>query len=277
MARRHTPARFASVLVGALALAACGQAHSSEGDAGTSAPADGSTGVCCPIDPSFSGCSPGIPGRPGGGWAPTAAGCDAHVVSGYDGRPFARVTDEHGCEALIEIEGCCGCVPPPIDAGSPPSECDGLAPADCLAAFCVPMFDDACCPACGGPEPVCADCFHPSYLGCVPDGASSCRGGPGCGMAPIWACGPAAPDCASAHPLAIDACSVTGCVPAYPSGMGEPSLESATCVAITATSCSAFCRRLPPPCPTGTVPEGDGSCYTDRCIPAFVCASPDAP
>lgn len=259
-----------------LALVACGQSHGPEGDAdgGTTPPPDGASGVCCPIDLTFTGCSPGIPGRASGGWAASAADCAGHTVSGFDGRPFARQIDANGCDVLVEIAGCCGCVdggpppPPPADAG-PPGECAGLNPAECLAAWCVPMFDDSCCSECT-PGP-CADCYHPQYRGCVPEAASSCRGGPGCGDAPIWACGPAAPFCDDAHVVADDACDRVGCVPAYPSGTGPIDPAAATCVPITAQSCTVACRRLPPECPPGTWAEGDGSCYTDRCIPAFVC------
>jgi hypothetical protein len=60
-------------------------------------------------------------------------------------------------------------------------------------------------------------------------------------------------------------------VPSFPSGMGDPDISTATCTPITASSCTVACRRLAPPCPTGTFPEGDGFCYTDRCIPTFVC------
>ena len=68
-----------------------------------------------------------------------------------------------------------------------------------------------------------------------------------------------------------DSCSRAGCVPAFPFGAGEPDLGAASCVPITADSCSVACDSLPPPCPTGTAAEGNGACYTGRCVPAFVC------
>jgi hypothetical protein len=148
-------------------------------------------------------------------------------------------------------------------------DCTGLDPAECLGAWCVPVFDDACCSECM-PGP-CADCTHHQYIGCRDEDASPCLGRPVCGDAPTWSCGPAAPDCTGATVSAEDACTRVGCVPAYPSGTGDPDPSAATCVPITAQSCTVACRRAPPPCPTGTWPEGDGSCYTDRCIPAFVC------
>lgn len=267
MRTRHTLS-----LVFAASLAACGQSHGIGADAGVlpgdaTASGDGGGGVCCAIDEAFEGCSPGLPGRAAGGWAARPEDCASHTISGFDGQPFERQLDDRGCPVLVEVAGCCGCV----DAGPPPSECDGLGPAACLAALCVPVFDDACCPLCGEEPGPCADCVRPTYTGCLPDALSPCRGGPACGTAPTWGCGPAAPECGSARVVARDACDVTGCVPAYPSGEGEPAIETASCVPIVGTSCTVACRRLAPPCPTGTTAEGDGSCYTDRCIPAFVC------
>ncbi len=269
---RHALALFAS-----LALLACTQSHGS-GD-----------GVCCPVT-DFTGCSPGATPLPGGGWAASLEEC-SYTISGWDGRPFARVTDEHGCARVQEDTSApwCGVVfvdaggpidagpppPPPLDAGPPPpvdagrdamtTGCDGLGPAACLTAGCMPTFDDSCCPSClpGGP---CADCVHYVYEGCAL-GSAACSGGT-CGLAPF--CG-AGPNCASAHVSSEDACDVPGCVPAYPSGEGDPDPSAATCVPIHRDVCRVACRRIAPPCPARTVPEGDGFCYTDRCIPAFVC------
>jgi len=165
--------------------------------------------------------------------------------------------------------------PPGLDAGLPfdtgiePGPCDGLGPAACLAAGCAPDFDDSCCPQCE-PTGACADCVHPEYHSCQPY-AAACLGGPSCGTAPTWGCGPTAPQCDGAHVVDLDTCSQVGCVPAYPSGEGDPDPATAICVPIEATSCTVSCRRIEPPCPTGTRAEGDGFCYTDRCIPAFVC------
>jgi hypothetical protein len=181
------------------------------------------------------------------------------------------------CAAITPSGYCDG--PPPADASVSPldagwtaadagtPDCEGLGAAACFAALdCAPIFDDSCCPSCS--EGPCADCFHPRYVGCIPfDG---CRA-PSCGVVPSWGCLPSAPDCSSATPVALDSCSAYGCVPSYPPGEGDPSLADAACVPITGDSCTVGCRRIAPTCPSGTVPEGDGSCYTDRCIPAFVC------
>lgn len=102
-----------------------------------------------------------------------------------------------------------------------------------------------------------------------------CGGGPpvpgiDAGPEPVDA-GPGPIDCDDAHPISAVACNVGGCVPAYPSGTGDPDPDTATCVPIHPDICTFACFRVAPPCPTGTVPEGDGACFTDRCIPAFVC------
>ena len=55
---------------------------------------------------------------------------------------------------------------------------------------------------------------------------------------------------------------------AHPIG-GTPLVD--VCVPITGDSCTVACRRIAPNCPPCTAAEGDGFCYTDRCIPAFVC------
>lgn len=161
-----------------------------------------------------------------------------------------------------------------VDTGVAPSPCDGLGPVACMRAEvgamgCVPDFDDACCSTCE-PTTGCADCQRSEYHSCQPY-AAACLGGPSCGVAPIWGCGPAAASCDTAHVADLDSCTQPGCVPAYPSGTGEPDLATAICVPIVVDSCTVSCRRIEPPCPTGMVPEGDGFCYTDRCIPAFVC------
>ncbi|MCB9595285.1 MAG: hypothetical protein H6719_21380 [Sandaracinaceae bacterium] len=150
------------------------------------------------------------------------------------------------------------------DAGAGPAHCDGLSPAACFGdPLCAPVFDDACCPSCtDGP---CADCTDYTYFGCQP--FEGCRSH--CGAGPSWGCYPSAPDCSTALPVDEDSCSQPGCVPVT-APAGEPS-PMGQCVPITGASCTVACRRAPPACPTGTVPEGDGTCYTDRCIPAFVC------
>ena len=92
-----------------------------------------------------------------------------------------------------------------------------------------------------------------------------------CGATPAESCVGEVVDCEGAHVGALDSCDRYGCIPAYPSGMGAPDVDRAICVPATAESCTVACRRSAPPCPTGTVPEGDGFCYTDRCIPAAAC------
>lgn len=147
--------------------------------------------------------------------------------------------------------------------------CDSeLGPAACLAAGCAPDFDDACCPMCN--PGACADCQNFEYHSCQ-SYASACLGGPSCGVAPAWGCGPAAPFCDGAHAVDLDSCDRVGCVPGFPSGTGDPVLSTATCIPIQMDSCTVACRSLPPPCPTGTTAEGDGFCYTGVCIPSFVC------
>jgi hypothetical protein len=80
------------------------------------APLDSGVGVCCPIEEAIDLCGPGIPGVPGGGWAPSLAEC-SYMVSGYDGQPLVR-GDERGCPKWVyDFEAVpCGTVPPP-DAG----------------------------------------------------------------------------------------------------------------------------------------------------------------
>ncbi|RZO65281.1 MAG: hypothetical protein EVA89_02480 [Sandaracinaceae bacterium] len=245
----------------ALGLVACSESH-------VLGPG-GEPGICCPVT-SFTGCSPGGTPLPGGGWARDEASC-TYTVAGFDGRPFERVTDPFGCDRVQESSsGCCGCLPepdagPPVDAPPIGSECDALGEAACLGASgCVPTYDDACCPTCDGGG-FCADCtdlvFHvcrPFADACMAAFCSSTAPG-GCEGLPV--------DCSDATPTE-EGCSVAGCVPAVGPlpDPGEP-----TCVAVTANSCTVSCRRVAPDCPAGTAPEGDGSCYTDRCIPAAVC------
>ena len=276
MTRRHALARviFGLLLpLAMLGLPACSQSHGPTGE-----------GVCCPVT-SFSGCSPGSVPLPAGGWAPSAASC-TDTIEGFDGPPWVHVIDERGCERVEEDWSApwCGVVlvdaGPPNDAGPPPpwdagppwvdaggTGCDGLGPAQCLQQGCLPTFEDACCPSCS--EEPCADCLHWTYYACRPPGHACSSAS--CSSTSPWACAGGPPDCSAAHVNADDACDIAGCVPAYPSGTGEPDPLVATCVPIHAQVCTVACRRLAPPCPSGTVAEGDGSCYTDRCIPAFVC------
>lgn len=264
---RHDLTRRFVVTALPLLLVACSQSH--EGPEGS--------GVCCPVT-DFTGCFPGSSALPGGGWAERLEDC-TYTISGHNAFSYHRVSDEHGCARVEEdfsMPVCGGpdAGPPPLDAGPAPlldagaSACDGLAPADCLGAGCVPTFHDSCCSSCvegGG----CADCIHWEPWACETF-AHACQEA-NCATAADGACVAALPSCNDAHVNAVDACDVPGCVPAYPSGEGEPDPSTATCASIHPSVCTVACRRVAPPCPTGTVPEGDGFCYTDRCIPAFVC------
>ncbi len=69
-------------------------------------------GVCCPLT-ATTGCSPS---GYFGGWAASAADCKEQTA--YDGCPFVKQTDSHGC-AVIEEPACtnrCGAV---VDTGAP--------------------------------------------------------------------------------------------------------------------------------------------------------------
>lgn len=199
MAWRRTMRRHALALLFAPLALACSQSHGTSGE-----------GVCCPVT-DFTGCSPGATPLPGGGWAPSLAEC-TYTIEGFDGWPYVRVTDAHGCARAQEDLTAAHCgTPSPIDGGTGSSD-GGHAPAD---------------------------------------------------AGPI--------DCAGAHPISVVACDLAGCVPAYPAGTGDPDPTTATCVPVHPDICTYACFRVAPPCPTGTVPEGDGGCFTDRCIPAFVC------
>jgi hypothetical protein len=250
----------------------------------------GGEGVCCPIA-DFSGCSPGFDPLPAGGWAPRRSACVA-TIQGFDGLPYVRRNDSRGCPTLVEDRSApwCGAVPdagpfpidggpffpdvgpPPVDAGTP---CDGLGLTTCLdTPGCTPRWDDACCPSCFEPgEPVaCADCFRPTFHDCETTDIACSLVGISCGIVPSEYCTGGVVDCAGANPTSLDACDRYGCIPAFPSGEGEPRFEEAVCVPVVAGTCRTACRRLPPTCPSGTVPEGDGFCYTDRCVATEICA-----
>ncbi|MCA9616541.1 MAG: hypothetical protein H6721_30615 [Sandaracinus sp.] len=274
MRLRHTLALFF--------LLACGRSHGPEGgtldggrDSGPPLPVpDGGEGVCCPIA-AFSGCSPGFDPLPAGGWATNARAC-TYTISGFDGQPFVRRTDDRGCAILVEDREATPCGSIPVDAGvdAGPSACDGLGLVACLGeSGCAPRWDDGCCPSCVEPgEPVaCADCFAAVYDACWTQEEACSLVGISCGATPAESCEGEVVNCEGARVGALDSCDRYGCIPAYPSGMGAPDVERAICVPATADSCTVACRRVAPPCPTGTVPEGDGFCYTDRCIPAMAC------
>lgn len=255
---RHTLTLCSALL--ALSLGGCSNSHGYlGGDCEGEAPACWRQfpRSCCDVSVDVATCVDGV-------WT-----CSGDDIPEPSCRRYTATSPE--CAVMPPIDG--GDVdggtpppPPPFDGG-PPSDCAELGPAACFAELdCAPLFDDACCPLCG-PGP-CADCVEPVYAGCI--FFDDCRA-PSCGVVPSWGCFPSAPGCTGANPLTLTACDQFGCVPAYPAGAGAPSLADAECVPITGDSCTTACRRLPPECPTGTVPEGDGFCYTDRCIPAFVC------
>lgn len=253
MTMRHTLA-----LLSVLALAGCSSSHGGDTEPDGSVPEVDGGGVCCPIA-DFAGCSPGDPPLPAGGWAASADACSA-TIAGFDGWPFIRSTDAQGCPVLIEDRTAPAC-------GTIPDPCEGLGAVACFAnTDCAPVWDDSCCPSCtDGP---CADCTNPDYQGCVP--FVTCRS-PSCGQVPAWGCFPSAPTCADAVVIDDDSCSVAGCVPAVPAIDDTDPVTPPVCVPLTGDSCTTACRRVAPNCPEGTVPEGDGLCYTDRCIPAFAC------
>ena len=274
MTTRHVLAQ-GSLLLALVALGGCSGTHQDDRDAAPDSFSPTPGGLCCPVT-DFTGCSPGFDPLPAGGWAPHPDQC-TRTIDGYDGQPFVRRTDSAGC-AVVERDldaPWCGSVldAGPQDAGPPPPEdsgvlfCASLSVTECFdnPETCAPAFDDSCCPTCtDGP---CADCSHPVYLGCRGRG-DGC--GSGCATSPAWGCGPAAADCSGATAIDEITCDQIGCVPAT-EPVGSPALD-VECVPINFNSCTVSCRRVAPNCPSGTAPEGDGSCYTDRCIPAWVCA-----
>lgn len=69
-----------------------------------------------------------------------------------------------------------------------------------------------------------------------------------------------------------DPCDAAACDDAFVTGavcrLGRCAIEKKVCDQSLIT-----CRRLPPTCREGTIPEVDpvGGCYTDRCIPSWAC------
>jgi len=146
----------------------------------------------------------------------------------------------------------------------PSVECEGLGPAACASAGCIPTYDEICRPGCSADEACCAN-FE--FLVCRPWEDACAAAYPG--QSAEWACTDETPHCSGATQTDTDSCSLPGCVPAV-GPVGSPEIP-AICVPITGVSCSASCRADPPDCPDRTVAEGDGSCYTGLCIPATVC------
>lgn len=260
MTSRHT-----LTLACLFALSACSQSHGADDDGGPPPPSDGGPGVCCPIVDFFTPCSPGRDPLPGGGWAPSLAEC-SRVVQGFD-VDYDRRVDAHGCPYWDVSPRCCLCPPPEIDAGPPEPDCEDLDEVACLnEPGCVPTYHDACCSSCE-PGIGCADCVDWEFWVCRPY-ADACEAA-FCSTASPWGCGDD-PDCSGATPTGLGSCSIAGCVPAVAAeGFMEP---TEPCVMVHANSCTVACRALPPTCPDGTTAEGDGSCWTGRCIPAGICA-----
>lgn len=75
------------------------------------------------------------------------------------------------------------------------------------------------------------------------------------------------PDCTDVD--AFDCESEPGCISACLSTMSEGCF--ATCRPLTSVACTKTCTETAPFCPTGFIPEGDGTCYTGYCIKATVC------
>lgn len=263
MTIRHT-----LTLAGLLAIGAggCNLSHSMQDDGGPPPGSDAGGGVCCEAvltpPPPCSGGDPAF-AAPGGGWAPSFAEC-TYRLSGFTGGGYELRVDAHGCDRWEPV-GPAGCA---IDAGMPlPSDCDGLAEAQCITtAGCVPTYHDACCSSCE-PGAGCADCVDWEFWTCRPF-ADACEAA-FCSTASPWGCGMGEPDCSSASPTGLGSCSIPGCVPAVAAeGFMEPVDR---CVAVTASSCTVACRAVMPSCPDGTTAEADGFCWTGRCIPSEVC------
>lgn len=191
--------------------------------------------------------------------AAALGGCGMSHSMDEDGGPPPM---EDGGPLPIEDAG-----PVVIDAGPPMPACEGLGEVACNgAAGCVATYHDACCSTCE-PGLGCADCTDWEFWSCETrvDGCS----GTLCGQTAAWECPELGPDCGSAVPTGLGSCSVPGCVPAVAAeGFMDP-VEP--CVAVTAASCTVACRAVMPNCPEGTTAEGDGSCWTGRCIPAEIC------
>lgn len=286
--------RLALILLTVLA-AACGESHSA-GDAGADAgrrdaggrsdagprgcdePAPDPCGIerleprCCSlVTPE---CVDGVWNCQGPDRCDRYGGCG---MPGCDGPPpECRRLDASGCCDLILSPTCDGrgwsCPPGSIEAERCEclgGECAGLGEVACLQQpECAPLYDDLCCPTCvpGG----CADCIRIDMWSCAPVDAA-CGGDPGlCGQVAEWSCGEA-PDCREARPTGLERCDRPGCVVAVDAGCDLDACER-YCVPVTGDSCRVACRVPAPACSEGTFPEGDGSCYTGRCIPVSVCA-----
>jgi hypothetical protein len=152
--------------------------------------------------------------------------------------------------------------------------CVSLSEISCLQApkACAPVYDDHCCPMC---DPVggCADCIDIRFHHCAPLG-DVCGTQPSCGIVPPWACTGGKAECGIDPGGSATPChTVAGCTAAF----CETDVTCKTdpvCHPVTAAMCTVLCDQPPPPCPMGTYPEGDGSCYTGSCIAFELCNGP---
>jgi hypothetical protein len=156
--------------------------------------------------------------------------------------------------------------------GAAPAACEGLGHVACLGAYpsCAPIYDDVCCPFC---DPVggCADCINIQFHHCAP--FQDACGGPQsipCESAPGWACAGEPAPCGDPGGSPVPCATAPGCVAAY-CALDADCETDPVCTPVTAGSCTVACESEPPPCPGGTVAEGDGACYTGNCIPAELC------
>jgi hypothetical protein len=124
-----------------LSLVGCGSVEGdAKGDASTTEVSSGDSnvettpspggGVCCPLT-ATSGCSPhGY----FGGWAASSGDCKEDTA--FDGCPFAKQTDSHGCAVIVE-ESCttmCGVI---VDTGVPDTELDAKTGGDADEHGCI--------------------------------------------------------------------------------------------------------------------------------------------
>lgn len=250
-------------LVGALAtlaVSACGRSHAPvPGDAEPDARAD--TG----LDGGADTAPPGCGGPPAFCYEDLGDGCCGAEV------PPVCFAPNWACSPSSIDGSRCGLAGPECEP--PPTACDLLTEAACVASSaCVPLYDDFCCPFCV-PIGACADCARPQMYRCAPT-AEACPTAE-CGLAAPAHCAGAVPDCSRAMVVAGYRCDVPGCVGAIMAGCaGDCPVE---CVPVTGDICTAFCDAPQPDCPGDMTPERDGSCFTGRCIAASACEAAAVP
>lgn len=213
------------------------------------------------------------------GAALALAGCGGNVLtqpsggggSGGDGG------DGPGGQTSTPSTGQGGAITTSTGAGGAGgAACEGLGEIACLGAYpsCVPVYDNQCCPSCE-PQGGCADCLNYTYHhcatlenGCLPEVPVEC------GVVPGWACVGGAADCGSVVPwqTKIPCAQVPGCVPSYCPFDADCTTDP-VCIPVHGEMCGpVFCESEPPPCPEGTVPGANGSCWSGGCIPEALCA-----